>query len=250
MLESYANTSGRRTRAKGVALTAFVAAFGSVAIGVLIGNRWILPVLNTLAIYPFFVNLVSAGRSRRAVILILFWALFLSQAVIAAATFFPERAEKTIFRSAEYSEEMFSWVSTGQGKESSPRAFLPDHIRDFLVFAALAFVTAGLGALFMGAVLLNYMNFYVAVLIAASARPICTAALAWQPYAVIRVVGYIIIATALTEAAIGVATRYRAKWPRVLRFTAVGFSLVLLDVIIKASLAPAWAKILKSVSGL
>jgi hypothetical protein len=233
----------------GLAAVAFLAAFGSVAAGLALGNRWILPALNTLAIYPFYVRLIAAGRRRRAFALALLWAIFMSQAVIAGTCLFPGRSGAAIVNGREYTNEMFSWIRTGEGRESNPSEFLPDHARDLALFAVLAFLTAGLAALFMGAVLLNYMNFYVGSLLLESTHPLYAAALGWPPYAAIRVVGYILIATALSDASIGTFGRRGAGWQRTVRYAAAGFALVLLDVIIKAGTAAGWAKLLKAASG-
>jgi len=117
------------------------------------------------------------------------------------------------------------------------------------LFAAAALVSGGLGALFLGAVLLNYMNFYVAALLSASAHPLFACVFAWQPYAMLRVVGYILVATAATEASFGAVARYRPSWRKVASYAAIGVALLVLDVIVKAAAAPAWARALRWSSG-
>lgn len=237
-------------RGGNVALVAFVCAWASAAAGFLIASRYALPALNALAIYPFYLERVIAGRRRDALVLALLWALFLSQAVAAFTYIAPKRAEAVVIRGEVYREEMLDWIRTGDGTESDPKRFIPRHVRDFALFSALALVTGGFGALFLGAVLLNYMNFYVAQLVAASAHPIPTLFLAWQPYAVVRVVGYIFVGTALAETFFGAVTRYRAKWQSVKTYAATGLALVLLDMIIKALTAPLWSRLLKWITGL
>jgi hypothetical protein len=239
-----------RASGRSLALTAFCAAFLSVGLGLVVGSRWFLPAANALAIYPFYIRLVLAGRRRQAVVLVLLWALFMSQAVIVAATVFPNRTGAAVMSGPEYKGEMFSWISTGEGKESSPRQFIPEHARDLVIFALLALVTGGFGALVLGAVLLNYMNFYVAQLLASADHPVATAFLAWQPYAIIRVVAYIILATALTEIFLAVAVKRPARWDKVVKYAAAGVALALADVIIKAFAAPLWAAMLRWSSGL
>jgi hypothetical protein len=228
---------------------AFGCAFGATAVGFLVGSRWFLPALAVLSIYPFYLELILRGHRRRAVLLGVMWAVFLSQAVILGTYFFPARAEKVIIHGAEYRTEMFGWIATGEGTESSPRQFVPRQTKDFAIFAALAIGTGGLGALFLGAVLLNYMNFYVGSLLASAAHPVWALMLAWQPYAIIRVVGYIMVATALTEMFFGLVTRFSARWNRVKFLGALGLGLVVLDIIVKALAAPAWGRLLKWAAG-
>ena len=239
-----------RAPGKRLAAVAFLSAFASVALGLAFGNRWLLPALNALSLYPFYIRLILHGQRRRAAALALLWALFMSQAVIAATLFFPDRAESTILRGAEYRDDMFDWIATGEGAESSPSVFLPSHAKEFALFCALALVSGGAGALFLGAILLNYMNFYVGALLASSSHPLLAALLAWPPYSIIRVIAYIILATALSEAFLGILHRRPVNWRKVAKYAAVGAALAILDVLVKILAAPYWAKLLKSASGL
>lgn len=250
MLESAARTPDRGTEGKALAATALVTSLVSVTLGFALGNKWVLPALNALFIFPFFLSLVARGQRRRAVALVCLWALFMSEFVIAATIVYPERASAVIVRGETYRQEMFDWVRTGKGTESSPSRFIPAHLKELVVFSVLAFLTAGLGALFLGAVLLNYMNYYVGALLASAAHPVATAFLGWQPYAVIRVVGYILIATALSEWGLRIISRQRTNWRRIARFGAIGLALVVLDMLVKASVAELWARMLRSTTGL
>ena len=243
VLASVGSSGG--TGGKRLALIAGSAAFLSTGIGFAVGNAWLLPALNALSLYPFYINLILKGRRRQAVALALLWALFLSQAVIVGTYFFPERAAQVTLKGAEYKVEMFEWVRTGEGEESSPRRFIPVHIRDLVVFSVLAVTTGGIMALFMGAVLLNYMNFYVGALVASAAHPVATAVFAWQPYAVIRVISYIILATVLTEVFFGIVTRHRLRWAALKGYVIVGVTGVILDIMVKSAAAPLWSKILR-----
>jgi hypothetical protein len=233
-----------------LALIAFASAFFSTALGLAIGNRFLLPLLNTAAIYPFYLELVLQGRRRRAVALALLWAVFLSQAMVAGTLLAPERARKTTLMGAEYADEMFQWVRTGEGAESSPRRFIPAHLKTFALFVVLSAATAGFGGLLMGAVLLNYMNFYVGSLVLAARRPVLTLLFAWQPYAAIRVIAYIILATVLCEVLFSLVGRRRLRVRGLKRYAAAGIAGVILDVLVKSALAPLWSGILKWTTGL
>jgi hypothetical protein len=250
MLEAHAESTTTPRRGGGrLAITAFAAAFISTGVGYTIGNQWALPFINALAIYPFYLELILSGRRRQAVALGLMWALFLSQAVIGVAYFFPERAEAATLRGAEYRDEMFTWVETGEGEESSPRRFIPSHAAHFAVFCGMCLLTGGFAGLAMGAALLNYMNFYVGALVAAADRPILTFLFGWQPYAIIRVVSYIVVATALSEAAFGLVRR-RGVPPRARLYMAAGGAGVIVDVLVKSLTAPAWSRLLRWTTGL
>ncbi len=233
-----------------MAIVAFLGAWLSMGVGFLIGVRVLLPFLNAIAVYPFYLGMVLSGRRRNAVVFVLLWAVFMSQAAIVGTYLFPKRASQVIIRGETYREEMFEWVATGNGTESSPRQFIPRHLEEFGLFCVVAFVTAGFGALFLGAVLLNYMNYYVATLVAASAHPVATLFLAWQPYAIIRVGGYVFMGTALAETFTALVAKRGLRSARVKVYAATGFALVLVDILLKALTAPPWSRLLRWLTGL
>jgi hypothetical protein len=229
---------------RALALSPFAPAFALAAgllgagLGLLLGNRCVLPLLQAGLAYPLFLGSVREGRRGRTIGLMLLWAVATSIPVILASRADPSGIEPAILRGGEYRDEMFAWIRTGVGKESEPGRFLPEHALHFGVFALLAYFSVGAGALALGAVLLDYMNFYVGALLAAAAHPAAVAPFAWPVYAVVRVVGYVVCATALAT------LRLRGRDPTdrrpSLRLLAVGFSLVLADALLKALLAPWW----------
>ncbi|MGH7149128.1 MAG: hypothetical protein ACREIU_00445 [Planctomycetota bacterium] len=229
---------------RALALSPFAPAFAlgagvlGAGLGLLLGNRWLLPLLPVALGYPLFLGAVREGRRGRAIGLMLLWAVATSLPVILASRADPSGTEPAILRGREYREEMFSWIRTGVGKESDPARFLPEHALHFASFALLAYFSAGAGALALGAVLLDYMNFYVGALLAAAAHPAAVAPFAWPIYAVVRAVGYVVCATALTT------LKLRGSDPTdrrlSLRLLALGFALVLVDALLKAVLAPWW----------
>ncbi|MCI0588664.1 MAG: hypothetical protein L0323_17695 [Planctomycetes bacterium] len=229
---------------RALALSPFAPAFAlgagllGAGIGLIVGHAFLLPVLQAALAYPIFLGAVREGRHGRAVGLMLLWAVATSIPVILASRTDPGGTEPAILRGKEYRDEMFAWIRTGVGKESDPGRFLPEHGLHFATFALLAYFSVGAGALLLGAVLLDYMNFYVGALLAAAADPAAVAPFAWPVYAVVRVIGYVVCATALA------GLRLRGPEPderrRPLGLLALGFSLVLADALLKALLAPWW----------
>jgi len=216
-----------------------------------VGSPWLFPILGAAVPYPFFLRDIAGGRPRRALAVVLLWAVLQSVAVGGATLLAPERAGEVIYRGQPYAEEMLHWVRTGEGPEGSPRLFLPVHTRHFLAFSAVSVVTVGAGSLVMGTALLNYMNMYVAELIRASEHPVAAALLGWPPWAVLRVMGFVAVGTALTAFSLTLLARLRGirrrSVPREL--LGVGILLVLLDAGLKAALAPFWQSLLLRVLG-
>ncbi len=237
-------------------------AAASTAVGFLAGQAWLLPLLGAAVPYPVFLHRVRRGAFAAAVGWVLLWTLFQSLAMGSAVTLFPERAARVVHRGQPYAEEMVHWVQTGEGPEGSPRLYLPIHVRHYLGFCVLSVLTAGAGSLVLGTWLLNYMNYYVAVLTALSADRWTAALLGWPVWAEIRVVGFVVTGAAL--AALGLilyrrllrrggtrpgvrgagngADREALRFP--VRVFLLGLGLVVLDAVLKAVLAPVWQPIL------
>ena len=111
----------------------------------------------------------------------------------------------------------------------------------------LSLLTASALSITMGAVLMNYMDFYVASLARAGAPLWAVVLLGWQPWAMARVaafstLGVVLAQPLLRRVAPGVATRSAAR-----PFVIAAATLLLLDVALKTILAPTWGRILRGV---
>ena len=162
----------------------------------------LLPLLSTIAVYPLYLFYIMRRNIRKAVTLILAWALLLTFIVILFSYFVPDTASRLILNGEKYRVEMFDWIKTGEGPEGDPSLFMMPKIKEIVLFSLLAFATIGFAALLLGAYLLNYMNYYVGVLLL-HAKPsiesfIMVALFSWPIYAIIRVVGYVCLGAVLT----------------------------------------------------
>ncbi len=162
---------------------------------------------------------MARKRYASAVGWVLLWALFQSVAVSLAVAWAPERAAQVVHSGPKYSEEMLNWVRTGEGAEGSPRLFLPIHLRHYAGLCVLSVVTAGSAALVLGTWLLNYMSYYVADLVRASADPVTATLLGWPVWSVIRVAGFVVTGAALTGFSLSLYNRLR-KRTRAVKFPA------------------------------
>ena len=170
-----------------------------------------------------------------------------------AATFLsyarPAQTGALFLRGESYRTEMFAWVMTGQGAESRPSQFIPQQLGHAALFSGLALATGGAAAMPMGAVLMNYMGHYVGALAASSRRPALTMILGWHPWAVIRVISFVVIGVVLSTPLLSRLGKFQVDRgvARTLLIWA-GAGLVA-DIVLKALLAPAWQRILLRVVG-
>src|SRR5262249_743781 len=232
------------------ASTAVVAGtMASYAIGWAIGVPVLVPFLNTLAAFPFMVAALRQGNIRLAVARMLVWALAMGVSATALTYAQPARTETLFLRGQAYRAEMFAWVMTGRGAESSPRQFLPQHARDAAIFSTLAVATGGALAMPMGAALMNYMGHYVGALASVSRRPLLTGVLGWHPWAVIRIVSFVTIGVVLSAPLLSRLFAFRVDWTSARPLAIAAVAGLAADVVLKALLAPAWQRLLLRVVG-
>jgi uncharacterized membrane protein len=213
------------------------------------GNPWLMLILNAMVIYPVFLQKINRQSYRKALLLVLLWAVFQSIAVIITTLKTPEQAATVIFRGVSYTDEMIHWIRTGEGAEGSLRLFLPIHVKYYGAFSLLSFLTLGWASLLLGTYLLNYMNYYVAQLIAMSAKPWLAVLIGWPIWSILRVIGFICTGIALTALGLTIIRniqhkKERWKWDFPRPFLLAGIGFVIADIIVKALIAPIWQKML------
>jgi hypothetical protein len=118
----------------------------------------------------FFYAWTFAGPLSAA-ITVMGWALGTSLPAISTFRRQPAAVEVRVLRATAYRAEMLAWLRSGVGPEASPRRTALAHLRELAAYLVAAAATANAGALVLGAILLNYMNAYVARLLAAARRP-------------------------------------------------------------------------------
>ncbi len=221
----------------------------SYAIGWLIGIPALVPFLNTLASFPFMVAALERGQMRVAIVRMLLWALTLGVCATLLSYLYPAYTETLFLQGQSYRAAMFAWVLTGQGAESTPSVFIPQHALHASVFAVLAAATGGVLAMPMGAVLMNEMGHYVGALAAASARPALTMVLGWHPWAVIRIASFVAIGVVLSAPLLGRIARFTVDWRAARTPLMWACGGLIADVAMKALLAPAWQRLLLHMVG-
>jgi hypothetical protein len=221
----------------------------SYAVGWAIGVPALVPVLNTLASFPFMVAALRRRQLRVAVARMIVWALALGVCATLLSYARPVETDTLFIRGAAYRTEMFAWVLTGRGAESTPSQFIPEQTRHAAIFSVLALATGSTLAMPMGAVLMNYMGHYVGALAASSARPALTMVLGWHPWAVIRVASFVIIGVVLSAPVLGRLFAFRTDPVDARLLLTLGVAGLVADITLKTLAAPAWQQLLVRVVG-
>jgi len=219
----------------------------STAIGYFVQNGILLPLLNIAVSYPVMFTLLSHSQRKRAVVTMLFWALCLGVVAVIASEYFPIRAGAAVIHGPAYVDEMFTWIRTGIGAEGNPSKFIPQHLLHLAIFCVLSLITASLLSLLMGAMLMNYMGFYVGSLIHASRNPLLASLMGWHPWSILRVGSFVILGVVLAEPLICKIQKRDYRPAGVGPYVWIAIGGLILDIVIKAWLAPWWGLELRKI---
>jgi hypothetical protein len=221
----------------------------SYVVAELIGVAALVPVLNVLPAFPFMIGSLRRGNVSEAIVRMLVWAAAMAVCGTTASYLGPAETARLFIHGDAYRREMFLFVLTGQGAEGDIRAFLPQHLEHAALFSALALATGSILAMPLGAVLMNYMAHYVGALGAASLSPLKAMALAWVPWAVIRIMSFVVLGVVLAGPVLGrlFGFEYRLKDQR--RWIAIAMTGIAVDIVLKWALAPWWRGMIRVAAG-
>jgi hypothetical protein len=232
-------------------MTVVIATVLSYALGWLMGLPWLLPFLNAAWPWWTMARELRAGRTGRAIAVMLVWALTMAVVSTSMAAFGWSHSGTggDLFLRSEYRDEMIAWVKTGVGPESTPSVFVPRHLAYAAVFAATAIATGGALAMPMGAVLMNQMGEYVGAMAAQSASPAVSVLLGWHVWAVVRIAGFVMIGVVLSGVVLSRVMSFPFSLRSERRWLVIGARLLVVDLALKWMLAPAWSRVLKAAAG-
>jgi len=221
----------------------------SYVVAIAIGVPALVPFLNVAPAFPFMIASLRRGRIAEAVWRMLVWAAALAVCSTTISYLATAEAGGVFLRGESYRREMFEFILTGSGPEGDIRRFLPQHAAHAAVFSALALATGSVLAMPLGALLMNYMGYYVGALGAASAHPWKAMALAWVPWAVIRIAGFVTLGVVLAGPILGRFLRFEYRMAHQRRWIAAATAALLADVVLKWALAPSWREMIRNAAG-
>ncbi len=202
----------------------------------------VLPILQVIVVAPFFLAHVWKWKLWKAAGIVLLWS-FLATLVLAG-TFYRVGCSMDyvlkIVKGRDYLAEMIYWIETGIGPEGDPSLFLIPKIIEIILFSVVTLATAGVGGLFMGAILLNYMNTYYGVLVYMAQGRLEAILFGWPLYAIIRVIGYTLLGTYLSRLTMSIIEKRPRKAlanNTMKKIITIAITLIILDFILKATIA-------------
>lgn len=232
-------------------LVVIAATVASYALGSWLGVPALLPVLNAATAWWVMATELRAGRTSRAIGVMLVWALVMAVCATTMAAMGWSRGpdDRALFLRGGYRDEMLTWVRTGEGAESTPSVFVPRHLATAAVFVAASAGSGGLVSMPMGAMQMNSMGEYVGAMAAGSDRPLLSAVLGWHPWAVARVVAFVILGVVFSGVVLSRLFQFPFSIAKHGGLVGLAASLLVFDIGLKWALAPAWGRLLRRVAG-
>src|SRR5579862_7480799 len=102
------------------------ATVASYAVGWAMAIPILIPLLNAFAAFPFMIDALRRRQVRLAVGRMIVWAAALAVCATTLSYREPLRTDTLFLRGGAYRSEMFEWVRTGRGAESTPSQFIPE----------------------------------------------------------------------------------------------------------------------------
>ncbi len=237
------------------------ASSGNLALGVAAGTvasyavaAWMrqpaaVPVLNALPAFPVMLYWLRRERTAAAVAAMLVWAAAMAASATVLAVRRPDLTGTLFLRGEAYRREMFAWVRTGAGREGDPARFVPQHAVQAAVFCGAAAASGGVLAMPLGALLTNEMGHYAGSLGFASDRPWLVAALAWPPWALLRVASFVVLGVVLSGPLLARVVGFSFALRRHGRWLGVAVLGLAADAGLKWWLAETWSRWLRQLVG-
>ena len=211
-------------------------------LSLLFRHKIFLPLLCSI---PAFIGYLLGLRNSifSAFAAVILWTILQSILVIYVTKRKAEIMKALIVKSESYTHSMFNWIETGLLPEGKTSGVIQSHLQQGILYCLLALITANFGSIFLGCVLLNYMNFYVAQLAIRSKNPIMAVLFGWNFWSVIRVFAFlwlgVVLGIPLASYFVKVADPFQFGW------LIPGAAGIILDLLLKLTLSNWWRSKLK-----
>ena len=207
------------------------------------GQRIALPTVQGLLGFLAFAASWRAGGPFFGTLAVGGWAVGTSLISIPVFKSERQRIDEIVVRARAYRESMLAWLRSGRGPEAEPLATARAHLWELGLYLLAAVISANLLSLVLGAVLLNYMNAYVAALLLAARDRWRVRLLAWNSWILVRVAAYVLLGSACAAPLAGYLGHPAPGW-QVRWLLAVGGMGVALDLVLKLLLSRSCGRLL------
>jgi hypothetical protein len=161
--------------------------------------RLVLPIFIAVPSFLVMRRWLLKGRVGAAYSDMLLSCLWMSIPLVMLPLYFPVQAEKVGINGTDYIIDMRKWITTGGSTEGTPSLFIPQHLQHMAMIAVASIITGGFGALLLGAIQMEYMNYYISWLVTASAGKHEVYLIGWPLWSLLRVASFVLIAVVLAQ---------------------------------------------------
>jgi hypothetical protein len=208
-------------------------------------GAFVLPLVQGAFGFVAFATSWRSGGAIAGALAVGAWAVGTTLSSLPAFTREESAVDSRVLRAEGYRATMLRWLRTGEIAEGGALSIARAHLRELAAYVAAALLSGNLLSIVMGAVLLNYMNAWVAHLLLRARRPARVALLAWNSWSVVRVAAYVMLGSAMAGP-LAAWAGYAADTGELRRLAIAGGVGVILDLALKLALARPSARWLAS----
>lgn len=217
----------------------------SVVVGLLMGNKYILPLLNGVVLYPYLLHYLKNDQRRQAIYTVTIWGLTLIVFISMFTIYNTEISKNVIIESEKYEREMVQNIVNPKTSNSlNPLVFIISQNRLLIIYLILALLSAGMLSAFYGAYLLNFMGYYIGTLFVKSSNVIAWS-MGFHPWSVFRAIAFILLGILSSEIGFSFYTRKQLRVRGSGKLLIISFISILLDILSKTYFGVFWYETMK-----
>jgi hypothetical protein len=224
------------------------ATFVSCAASLAIGNRYVTPVLNLVAVAPFFLWAAVRGRYRPAVGLTLLWLTCLALFFTVGTTFFPERTADVTLYGRAYNADFTAWLADENARFGETWGYAQKAVEECGLAGGLSLITGGLGGLTTAAVNVNRVSYNAGLLLLGSTSGTYSIIFAWPFWEVLKVIGLVNLSVALGVPPIRLIFRRNVDYKMALEHIFVALFFLATSVFVHWQAALFWRDVLADIT--
>ncbi len=220
----------------------------SCALGIAVGDRFVMPVLNLAAVAPFYIWAAVRGRYGAAVGIALLWLVCIAAFITVGTMLFPARTGGAVFYGPAFNEGFNGWLAGSGFAWGKTAGYVRAVASQGSLTGGLSIFTGGLGGLLVAAVNVNYVSYNAGKLLLSSSNGTLSLAFAWPFWEVLKAIGLVNLSVGFGVSAFRFILRRKVSYKTALEYILIGLLFVGLGIFVHWQAASFWRDVLADIT--